>query len=272
MAKVARSPADTFGPALRDYAIHELDMAREGLARTGHVHAGTHQARKAIRRARAVLALGEARLGVDATLIDRALRTVNRDLSELRDAHALVEVLERLAERAHDPADRQLLRQAVRRARRASGRVKKRHAQERQAAEESLAALRASLQGLPWSTLTWPECQAAIARSAERARSVQERARNSDKDARWHRWRRRVRLLVLERRACSQCGMAAVAELRFDQHLAEQLGVAGELTLVLERCGRASPFKRSERAPLRRFAAKALKRQRRRILSVLPRQ
>lgn len=260
-----------FGPALRDYASRELDTAVAAIARREHVHAGVHQARKAIRRTRAALALGEVRLGTGARLIDRALRKLSRDLSALRDAHALVEVLERLAERTHDPDDRKLLRRAARKARDGARRMKKDCAPERQVAGEALAVLRASLQGLPWAALDWPECQAVIDRSQERALAAQDRALDSHKGARWHRWRRRVRLLVQERRACSECGVASIPELRFEQFLGEQLGVAAELNLVVECCDGTSPFKPSQRKPLRKFAARAVQRQQERILSVLPR-
>jgi len=265
MAKIA------FGLALRDYASRELDAAIEALARREHVHAGVHQARRAIRCTRAALGLGEARLGAGSRSIDRALRKLSRELSVLRDAHALVEVLERLAERTHDPDDRKLLRRATRSARDGARRMKKDYAPERQVAGETLAVLRASLQGLPWEALDWPECQAVIDRSQERALAAQDRALDSHKGTRWHRWRRRVRLLVHERRACSECGAAAIPELRFEQFLGEQLGVAAELNLIVERCDDSSPFKPSQRKPLRKFAARAVRRQRERILSVLPR-
>ena len=48
--------------ALRDYGLAELAVAIHGLSmRGGRVHAGIHQARKAIRRTRAMLTLGEPR-------------------------------------------------------------------------------------------------------------------------------------------------------------------------------------------------------------------
>jgi len=94
-AAIACPPRDP-GTALRDYGLAELATAMDALANRGrHVHHGVHLARKAIRRTRAMLALGKPVLGPGARLIDHQLRDVNRRMSSLRDAHALVETLVR---------------------------------------------------------------------------------------------------------------------------------------------------------------------------------
>jgi hypothetical protein len=63
---VARPPRE-FGPALRDYGLAELATAMDALVIRGrHVHHGVHQARKAIRRTRAMLSLGREDLGPGA--------------------------------------------------------------------------------------------------------------------------------------------------------------------------------------------------------------
>ena len=91
------------GPALQRYALDELGAAIDALEPFGgRLHAGVHRSRKAMRRSRAVLALGGDAMGPGGRLIDRALRKANRGLSDLRDAHALVETLERLLDRASD--------------------------------------------------------------------------------------------------------------------------------------------------------------------------
>ena len=85
------------GQALRDFAAAELAAAGDALARTGDdLHEGVHRARKSIRRTRAVLALGDRLLGPGFELVDAQLRRLNDSLSPLRDAHALVETLQRL--------------------------------------------------------------------------------------------------------------------------------------------------------------------------------
>jgi hypothetical protein len=263
-------PIASSGALLRGYADRELGIAAVGLeAHGGRVHAGVHQARKSIRRARAALALGRGALGAGARLVDRELRRLNRRLSVLRDAHALVEVLERLVVRSHGEADRRLLRRARRDAQVDAGKVKKRCAEELEAAGETLAVLRAALRSLPWESVTRRDCDRALARAKSRADAAGRHACKSDDDARWHRWRRRARRLLHEGRACSLSGLASPGDLRFEHHLAEQLGVAGELDLLRRCCGRDSCFGASDRPLLRRFARRALARQRRRIVSVV---
>ena len=52
------------GRSLREFALAELDRATEQLGREGQArHAGVHQARKSMRRARATLALARRALG-----------------------------------------------------------------------------------------------------------------------------------------------------------------------------------------------------------------
>src|SRR5207342_1428580 len=93
------------GPALLHYAQEELDAAIEALdAFGGRLHPGVHRARKAMRRTRATLAMARTTLGPGARIVDRAMRCANRSLSLLRDAHALVETLDRLIEKAQDEA------------------------------------------------------------------------------------------------------------------------------------------------------------------------
>jgi hypothetical protein len=263
-------PIASPGAALRAYADHELGIAAAWLeAQGGRAHAGVHEARKSIRRARAAVALGRGALGAGARLVDRELRRLNRGLSALRDAHALVEVLERLAMRSHGEADRRMLRRARRAARVEAGKVRGRCAGDLAAAGETLAVLRAALRSLPWEAVTRPDCERALARARSRADAAGQRACKSDSDACWHRWRRRVRRLVHEGRACSMSGLAMPHDLRFEHCLAVQLGIAGELDLLRRCCGRDSCFSMPDRPLLRRFARKVLARQRRRIVSVV---
>ena len=74
--------------ALRDYGLAELAVAIHGLAmRGGRVHAGIHQARKAIRRTRAMLTLGGTALGPGARLVDHR-RDVEPPVGRV-DQHAM---------------------------------------------------------------------------------------------------------------------------------------------------------------------------------------
>jgi hypothetical protein len=57
-----------------------------------------------------------------------------------------------------------------------------------------------------------------------------------------------------------------VAASAFDKTLTKLLGGAQDLNLLLEHCGRRSPFSKSDRAALRRFAMSEQARLRERII------
>ncbi|WP_198032536.1 CHAD domain-containing protein [Aerolutibacter daejeonensis] len=269
----ASTDAGSLGAALRDYGVAELTLAQEHLAlRGGSVHDGIHQARKAIRRARAMLALAGAALGPGSDFVDRGLRRANRRLSPLRDAQALVEVLDRLDTKARNDETRALLAHARHVA------VRRRAAFAREAAFKLilheqcsvLAVLQAALQGLPWEAVTAPGLTAAMGRTSHRADALRERAMTHDHAEDWHRWRRCMRRLSQQHRAAVAAGLV-VPQSEFDKHLTEQLGVLQDLSLLIAHCQGESPFSSATRVALRAFAERSLARQRKRIRSVLPR-
>lgn len=259
------------GIPLRDYGLVELAAAIDLLALRGNrMHTGIHQARKAIRRTRAMLALGRSTLGPGAELIDLQLRRVNRRLSPLRDAHALVETLDRLGIKARDERTRKMLGSARRIAtrRRAALARKPEFAQAMQDARALLAVLRAGLQGLPWESVTASVVKEAMTTAAEKAEAARELAYAHDDAEDWHRWRRRMRRISQQYRAANAVGLVAPASL-FDKNLTEQLGVLQDLSLLIAHCGKDSPFPKSSRPVLQHFAERTLARQRKRIRSVV---
>ncbi|ALN55502.1 hypothetical protein GLE_0143 [Lysobacter enzymogenes] len=252
-AKAARPP----GQRLRAHATREIDQALDALGWGGNrIHAGVHLARKNLRRARATLALGADGLGPGAALVDRELRDLNRDLSLLRDAHALVETLDRLLRGELAPDARRLLA----RARRAAAAA--RAAAARRAREDDpglgrrralLRVLRAALRAMPWAQLQPEHWRAAVAASLQRVARAGERARASGGDEDWHDWRRRARRLSQQQRALKSAGLGADAP-TFDKRQIERLGEAQDLNLLLDHCGKGSPFAKAERGALKAFA------------------
>ena len=263
---------ETPGEALGVYARHELEAAIARLGwRGGRRHAGIHQARKSVRRARAALALGADTLGAGAAMVDRELRRINDGLSALRDAQALVETLDRRLSLDHDPATMRVLR----RVRRVAAAARAVAAREALAADPGLAGRRAMLgvlcaamAALPWRAVPASRLHASLADSQSRMDQARERALASGGDEDWHRWRRRARRLSQQRRALHSAGLQAELpreHAAFDKHTTERLGVAQDLNLLLEHCGRRSPFSKPDRRALRQHAAPDLARLRRRI-------
>lgn len=258
------------GRRLRSFASAEIDMALDALGWRGNrIHAGVHLARKGLRRVRATLALGGAALGPGAALVDRELRRLNRDLSELRDAHALVETLDRLLRLPLETEVRTLLRRARRRAAAARVRV----AQQARAEDPDLGGrrsllrvLRAALRALPWDGLEPEDWRGAVTASLARVARCAERARRSGLDEAWHDWRRRARRLSQQQRALKAAKLGRDAP-KFDKHTIERLGAAQDLNLLLDHCGRRSVFGKADRGALRRYAEGELARSRGEIVN-----
>jgi hypothetical protein len=259
------------GEALCVYALDELNEAHRALGASGEdLHEGVHVARKALRRTRAALRLGNGILGPGAALLDRELRKVNTGLSTLRDGHALVETLERLLEGKLGDQTRQLLKQAhqaalAMRADRVENALCLDPGLDQR--RQMIAVLRAALPPLTWSRLTPSALRIALADSDVRMQEAEAEAVRSGRDEDWHRWRRRARRSSQQRRALDAIGLgaAASAPTAFDKRTTEKLGQAQDLTLLLDHCGADSPFDPSEREALRRFAKPALARLRKRI-------
>jgi len=268
MTNVGTSP----GTALRDYAVAELDVASAGLGwRGGRVHAGVHRARKALRRARAALALGGAALGPGVRLLDRELKRLNDSLSELRDAQALVETLDRQIAKHATAEIATLLRRARRvaaAARAARAKVAFKDDPALSGCRALLDVLRAGVSALPWPALGLEHLRDAAAHSAARIAAAHARVHKTRDDEDWHRWRRRMRRLSQQLRALKATGLELTAPPLFDKCLAEQLGVAQDLRLLIEYCGHRSALHKRDRAALRQYAEAALGKQRKRIADV----
>jgi CHAD domain-containing protein len=249
--------------ALRDYGLAELAVALHGLAmRGGRVHAGIHQARKAIRRTRAMLTLGATTLGPGASLIDRRLRKVNRRLSPLRDAHALVEVLDRLGGKTRSVPALEVLLHARRIAMRRRADIAA-FAETLHVERAMLKTLHAALVGLPWQALSTSSAMEAMDAAVEKADAARARAFAGGGDADWHRWRRSMRRVSQQHHAVVAAAVD-VALPRFDKALTERLGAMQDLVLLLEHCGKKAPL-HEDIHELRRFAEKALERQRKHV-------
>jgi hypothetical protein len=132
-----------------------------------------------------------------------------------------------------------------------------------------LTALGGALSALPWPALTPSMVDAAIVASDTRAARAQARVRASGRDEDWHRWRRRARRQSQQRRALKITGLAvrgpAPAPTAFDKATTVLLGRAQDLNLLLEHCGRRSPFSKSDRIGLRHYAESERARLRERI-------
>jgi CHAD domain-containing protein len=238
------------------------------------VHEGIHQGRKALRRMRALLALGAPALGPGTALIDREVQRISRALSRWRDGQALVEALDRLLKREDDPQRLEALRharEAALRARAELGDAAAGDGSPLPAMRARLGTLQAALPSLAWDAVTSETVDAALAAS-ERRRKAIERVVQRGKTADWHRLRKRVRRLVQQHAALAPLGLGArlsdAASAR-ERQLAKRLGRAQDDVLILARCAEHAVFGRRDRKVLRPLARKRRDRARRKALRLL---
>lgn len=261
------------GDRLRAYASAELAHAIASLGwKGGQLHSGVHQARKSLRRVRATLALGMPTLGPGAVLIDRELQRTNRRLSKLRDAHALVHVLDGLLEKTADEPVARVLR----RARRIAARLREKRARatldddpQLRGRRALLATLLAAFPALPWSELTAADVDARFELSRVRGDEAARRACATGRVEDWHRWRRRTRRFSQQHRALGDPAVLPAGAEHLYKLLATLLGEAQDCVVLHEHCGKQSAFAEADRRVLRGLSERGTRHLRRQIAQVL---
>lgn len=257
---------DALGGRLRNYALAELARAAAQLARKGDSrHAGIHQARKSMRRARATLALARGPLGERGRRLDQALASLCRGLGSLRDAQALTEALPRLeATVVQEMLPEAMALAAARR----DAMLARALARDPDLARrrKRLDALAARLSHLDWDAVGNPDVLACVARSERRLAKARRRARRrSGDDERWHVLRRRLRRLRQQDSVLLDVEPALRPRDDTPSAEATALGHAQDDVLLLRHCGRGSPFPLAMRRAIGQLAQTRLDQVRRTV-------
>lgn len=272
-AGIAPAAGADLGRRLRDFVLSEMNEAAAQLARPGDDrHQGVHQARKRLRRVRAVLALGRSALGDPGRRLDDEIGRLCRGLSPLRDAQALIEGLERLdageaGRRAGGPEAIGLARQR-RDAQLQSALARDPDFRRRRGRLMDFAR---RLGRLDWDAVDAQGVSAAVQRSERRLERASRRVRRAPGDEElWHVMRRRFRRLRQQDNVLAQAQPDLRPARPVSADDAAVLGEAQDDALILRCCGRHSPFPPELRASLRRLARARLGQARRRALSSPP--
>lgn len=251
------------GLDLQRFAHDQLTMAQAHLARPGDDrHDGVHEARKCLRRTRAVLAMGTKPWRRSLAAVDLELRRICRGLSWVRDAQALVESLARLEGNPAITADihARSLVAATRRRDEVLALTLQRDADFARR-RRRIATVDTRLAALDWSTLDTHAARAALRRSERRLRRSRRKAMaKPDDDARWHTFRRRLRRW---RQQITVLDAIAPETTRGLDSRDEQAVLMGELqddSLLLARCAGRSPFPSDCRAAIREISRHRLSR------------
>ncbi len=239
----------------------QTDLSREDEA----LHDGIHQARKCIRRARATLALGARVLGPRAEALDDELGRLCRGLSHLRDAQALIEVLQRLDAQAAAPI-RAILPAAERLARQRRDDILERALVRDpafMARRLRLQAAQQRLARLDWRAVDADAVSSAIKRSQRRADKAAKRIKQHPyDDEAWHVYRRRLRRLRQQDSLLADLLPALRLSKKRARDLTDLLGESQDDALLLRHCDRRSPFPSDQRKQLRAIARERLRRTR----------
>ena len=223
------APTGTAARALAR-AREEADAVLAALVPTADVHGSIHEARKAIRRLRALLQLVDQRL--DVGIADRILQRTGDSLSALRDAHATIGTAERFARRDHERWQPVVVTLAQRRDALLATALVQDPGFERRRSWVRRALAR--IETAPWHRLKAADLRRGLERGRRRADKARKRARrDADADA-LHRWRRRVRKLRMQVEAVATIKPARVASLGGERH-ADQ---ARRLHALSDRLGR----------------------------------
>ncbi len=250
------------GHALLAYAQAQLLKAQGQLARRGPArHAGIHEARKCIRRSKAVLAIGRSKFGASGKRLNIELGRICRGLSLLRDGQALVEALRRL----HDGASGDLPA-LLPEAESAACQRRDRQLQTALALDPHLESRRQRLlhasqrlQRLDWASVDSEDVLAAVRRSMHRLKIAGKRVKKyRDDNGPWHDYRRRLRRLRQQDTLLSALDMESGLLDREFRTQSDALGNAQDDVLLIRRCGKDSPFRPEHRRLLRRTARQRL--------------
>jgi CHAD domain-containing protein len=219
-------------------AAEQLDRAMVELREHAKTdpEAALHAARKAIKKERSLLRL--ARGSVDPNRRrseNRTLRDAARGLSQSRDAEAMIQTLQDLADRyaGQLPArEFQVAREQLE-CRRDRRRADLTAAAQRVQAINVLGGVRARLETWNLSDDDWDAIEDGLRRSYRDGRKAFRRARRSRSNADWHRWRKRAKDLWYQQRLLSPiAGPAVAGQAKDAHHLADLLGDDHDLAVL----------------------------------------
>jgi CHAD domain-containing protein len=167
-----------------------VDAAAEEIARG---HAGAHEARKRLREARSCLALGRVSLGTERDRLEEPLRNAAHRLAPVRDADALVELIDELGDDPIDGLQPSHLRALHAAALAHRALLRAGLAVELDNAGREVAAARELLSELS-PTGGWKRLLSGHARELRRACAAWRRAERTRDDDDLHSWRKRLKV------------------------------------------------------------------------------
>jgi CHAD domain-containing protein len=187
---------ETVPQALQRIACEELEDAAQGLvrARAATRDEAVHEARKSVKKIRAVLRLVRSELGATYATENRRLQSTGRRLSEYRDAEAIIETFDSLRGRYGEEWDGRAagaIRQAL---------VRRKKERLRGAAVQQIQKVAAPLEKAVQSVARWPlrrdgfaALAPGLAKTYRQGRKAMAQARKHSRPEYCHEWRKRLK-------------------------------------------------------------------------------
>jgi CHAD domain-containing protein len=183
--------------AIRRIVREQLGFAADQLrnAAPSARHEAVHEARKSIKKVRAILRLMSGELGPVAGAANTLLRDLARRLSALRDAAVLVETLDSLKDHLPDDVNPRLLAQVRARLVRDRARATRGSAATHLPATIAFALERACerVRSWPLHTMGFAALAPGLERAFHRGRKALTHARKGPSAVVFHEWRKRVK-------------------------------------------------------------------------------
>ena len=186
---------ETVPAAIQRIAHEQLEGAIDSLSGKGNRDEGIHDARKRVKKVRALLRLVRSDLGDLFTEENVRLRDAGRGLSAFRDAAVVIETFDEVVEKRHEDLGKKSL-DAIR-----HGLVlHKSRAQRKANVKESLRSISSVLAASDKRVAKWPltadgfaAIEPGIERAFRRGRAAMAEADRYPKPESFHEWRKRVK-------------------------------------------------------------------------------
>jgi hypothetical protein len=232
---------DSIQKGLRQILAKQVQSAMDSLSQSPLTDDAVYDARKRIKKSRAVLDLARKDASAASKMIERHLRASGRQLSGLRDANAMVVTARSLCRPHGEPlttaacriVQPQLANRSARAMRQQQRRVRQ-ALKELRSAERAIPRLRLERRGAA-------VLQSGVRRAYKRAKREMVRAQNGGQALHFHEWRKRTKTLwhqlrLLEGRAPRVRRQAAAVK-----QLEEQLGREHNLQVLRAHIARRRP-------------------------------
>lgn len=220
-------------PGIARVARGRMSHAIDELEQGDDLDKGVHEARKDLKKIRSVLRLTRAELGEDAYGRENArFRDLGRRLSGVRDAKAMIEALDKLAEAGLHSSTVERLRREL------DGHKESLDGGDTQsvrAAVSELESARADTEEWPLKRDSWRTLESGLRRAYRRGRRAMRQAEDNRTPESLHEWRKRVKDLWYDLTLLQEAWPAVLRSEADEAHeLSDRLGDDHDLAVLWE--------------------------------------